>query len=117
METPPPITPSSANEDKTAAILAYITVIGFIIAIVLNGQKKTKLGGFHLRQALGIFLTALAGGLILAITVVGTVLIPVLWIGTLVFVIMGLISAAKGENKPVPLLGEKYQKWLGNAFD
>ena len=51
-----PNTPA-VPEDKTVAILAYITLIGFIIAIVLHGQKKTALGAFHLRQMLGIFLT------------------------------------------------------------
>jgi len=117
METPPPLPPTTASEDKTAAILAYITIIGFIIAIVLNGQKKTKLAGYHLRQALGIYLTATALAIVLAITVVGMIALPLLWIGTLVLVVLGLISAAKGETKPVPLLGEKYQKWLGTAFD
>ncbi len=41
------------GEDKTVAIVAYLTLIGFIIAIILNGQKKTALGAFHLRQMLG----------------------------------------------------------------
>jgi uncharacterized membrane protein len=34
----------------------------------------------------------------------------------LVLWIMGLISAIKGEMKPVPLMGPLYQKWFGNAF-
>ncbi len=43
---------------KTVAILSYCTLIGFIIALVLNGEQKNKseLGVFHIRQALGIFL-------------------------------------------------------------
>ena len=52
--TPQPTAP--VGEDKTVAILAYITLVGFIIAIVLHGQKKTALGTYHLRQALGLIL-------------------------------------------------------------
>ena len=39
-DTPPPA--PSAKEDTTVALLAYITIIGFIIAIVMHGNKKTQ---------------------------------------------------------------------------
>ena len=51
-DTPPPAAP--VKEDSTVAILSYITIIGFIVAIILHGNKKTSLGSFHLRQALGL---------------------------------------------------------------
>jgi uncharacterized membrane protein len=105
----PPAPPPAANEDKTVAILSYITLIGFIAAIVMNSSKKTQLGAFHLRQMLGLFLT----GLLAIIPIVGILVglcLLVLWI-------MGLISAIKGEMKPVPLLGPLYQKWFGTAFN
>jgi uncharacterized membrane protein len=100
---------AAASEDKTVAILSYITLIGFIIAIVMNSSKKTKLGAFHLRQSLGLFLTSF----LCIIPLLGLVIA----IGILVFWIMGLISAIKGEMKPLPLLGGMYQKWFGTAFD
>jgi len=100
---------TSATEDKTVAILSYITLIGFIVAIVMNSNKKTKLGSFHLRQVLGLFLT----GVLCIIPLLGLVIA----LGLFVFWIMGLISAIKGEMKPVPLLGAQYQKWFGTAFD
>jgi uncharacterized membrane protein len=53
---------------------------------------------------------------LLLIPVVGWVLIPFVMLAIFVFVIMGLIAAASGQQKPVPLLGEKYQKWFGNTF-
>jgi uncharacterized membrane protein len=114
---PPPAAPvgtavppaASVAEDKTVAIVSYLTLIGLIVAIVLNSNKKTKLGAFHLRQSLGLMLTLLV------------TIIPILgWILALaifVFWIMGLISATKGEMKPVPMLGSMYQKWFGTAFE
>ncbi len=114
----PPVTP--IPEDRTVAILSYITIIGFIIAIVMHGSKKTALGAFHLRQALGLFITGLAFGLcviVLAfIPILGWLAIIVGWVGLLVFVLMGLIAAASGQQKPVPVLGAHYQKWFANAF-
>jgi uncharacterized membrane protein len=113
--TPPPVSASapppvaSVSEDKTVAIVAYITLIGFIAAIVINSNKKTQLGAFHLRQMLGLFLT----GILCIIPLLGIV------IGLFLFVlwIMGLLAAIKGEMKPVPLLGGLYQKWFGTAFN
>ncbi len=115
----PPVTPVA--EDRTVAILAYITLIGFIIAIVMHSSKKTALGAFHLRQVLGLFVTGVAFGLsviVLAfIPILGWLAILLGWLSLLALVIMGLIAAASGQMKPVPVLGEKYQKWFANAFN
>ena len=122
MEQGTPITPTPAGaaEDKTVAILAYITLIGFIIAIVLHGQKKTALGAFHLRQMLGIFLTGVAAWIavmMLMFVVIGVFLAPVVWIMIFVLWIMGLIAAINGEQKPTLLLGKQYQEWFKGVFN
>jgi uncharacterized membrane protein len=110
--TPPPVT-----EDRTVAILGYITIIGFIVAIVINSGKKTKLGAYHLRQMLGLIISGLAGGLIGMIPFIGWLCLPIIWICLLVLWVIGLIGAINGQLKPVPVLGEPYQKWFGNAFE
>lgn len=121
--TPAPVSPPeiSAPEDKTVAIVSYLTLIGFIVAVVLHGNKKTKLGAYHLRQTLGLFVTGLACwvvNIMLAfIPVIGWLTIFVVWIGLIVLWVMGFISAASGQMKPVPLLGEHYQKWFGKTFE
>jgi uncharacterized membrane protein len=115
IDTPPTATP--VKEDTTVAILSYITIIGFIVAIILHGQKKTALGSYHLRQALGLFITAFAGGIVLAIIpVIGWILLPFFWLAILVLAIMGIIAAVNGNQKPLPVLGAKYQQWFGGAF-
>lgn len=117
MDNTPPLQPAAVAEDKTAAILSYITVIGFIIAIVLQGQKKTRLGAFHLRQSLGIYLTGVVAGLLVFIPIIGWVAMPVVGLALIVFWVMGLVAAAQGRMTPVPLIGEKIQDLLGVAFD
>ena len=118
---PTPQPPVQAGEDKTVAILAYITLVGFIIAIVLHGQKKTALGTYHLRQALGLIIAGVAlwiCGMILGVVTLGfgLLLMPLIGILLLVAVIMGIVAAANGEMKPSFLLGKKYEEWFKNAF-
>jgi uncharacterized membrane protein len=96
-------------------------LIGFIVAIVLHGNKKTKLGTYHLRQALGLLITAVAAwvlNVILAfIPIIGWLTILVVWLGLFALWLMGVIAAANGQRKPVPLLGQHYEKWFGNTFE
>jgi len=111
------------QEDKTAAIAAYITLIGFIIAIILHGNNKTKLGAYHLRQALGLIVTSVAVWIVVVflavipfIGIIFIVLAPLVWVGILVLVIMGIINAANGQEKPLPLVGHLFEKWFVSAF-
>jgi uncharacterized membrane protein len=115
-----PVSPAT-TEDKTVAILSYLTLIGFIVAIIIHSSKKTKLGAFHLRQALGLILTSIAVGVAATVCAfipfVGWIAAFAAWIGVIVLWVMGLVAAINGELKPMPVLGEAYQKWFGTAFD
>ncbi len=93
----------SSNAGKTVAIVSYLTLIGWIIALVLHLGNKTALGAFHLRQMLGLMLTAL---IFSVIPVVGWMLMLAL----LLFWALGLVSAIQGQKKPLPLIGDIYQQ-------
>ncbi|MDB4533697.1 hypothetical protein N9242_02415 [Vicingaceae bacterium] len=103
------------DKGKTVGILAYCTLIGFIIALVMNGDQnnKSELGTFHIRQALGIFLTGFCVGIasiILAfIPIIGWLAILGAQITLLIFWILGLVAAINSERKAVPVLGNFYQ--------
>lgn len=103
---------STVEEGKMTAIIAYITLIGLIIAFIMNNDKKNTFAAFHIRQALGLGLTSLALSMINIIPILGWLisLFGVLFI--FVLWIIGLIGAINGEKKMVPLLGEKYQEWF-----
>jgi uncharacterized membrane protein len=118
--SPQPSSSSPAVEDKTAAIVSYLTLLGFIAAIFIHNGNKTQLGAYHLRQTLGLFLTGIALGMISAILgripFVGWLLTLGLYLGFFVFWVLGLVSAINGQQKPVPVLGEHFQKWFATAF-
>lgn len=90
-------------DGKTKAIVAHITFIGWIIALIMNGQEKDEFAAFYIRQMLGLFLISLVGSFIPFLNFV-------VWVGVFVFWIMSLISAANGELKPLPIFGEKVQE-------
>jgi uncharacterized membrane protein len=110
-----------STEDKTAAILTYFGLLGFIIAIVLHSQKKTRIGAYHMRQSLGMMIAAVAlipVYFILAfIPFVGWALIPIIGICFFVFWIIGLVNGIQGKFKPIPVLGPLFVKMLGTTFD
>ncbi len=124
--------PITSDEDKTVAILAYITLIGFIIAIVQHSSNKTKLGAYHLRQVVGLMITGVAMSIVLvliSLPMLGMrtsdladyalfiyLISFVIWIGLLVCLIISIINAANGRLKPAPIFGRLFEKWLVNLF-
>ena len=112
---------SADTEDKTIAIVSYLALIGFIIAVILHGAKKTRLGAFHLRQALGLMLTSIAVAGVAAIFAfvpfIGWLAVLAAWFGIFALWVMGLVAAINGEQKPVALIGTHFQRWFGSSFD
>ena len=107
---------TSADDGKTIAIVSYLTVIGFIAAIIMHGNNKTSLGAYHLRQMLLLIVIGVGLGIISWIPFLGWLVWIVGFFGILVLWVFGLIAAANGEEKPMPLLGEKAQEWFATTF-
>lgn len=82
-------------DKKVTGILAYIGLIGWLIAYLAGDKEGAK---FHLNQALVLWIAELICAIIPCI---GWILEIVL----LVLAIMGIISAAKEEEKPLPIIG------------
>lgn len=94
---------------KVTGIVAYITWIGLIVAFCAGDKEGAK---FHLNQSLVIWLAEIVVGLVASvggyIPVVGFVislLAGICQIVLAVFWVMGLISAIKEEEKPLPIIG------------
>ena len=102
---------SSSYDPKIVGIVAYITLIGWIVALIMN-NPKTEYGSFHIRQSLGIMLLFLVSGFVMIVPILGVLAGRVGYIAALVLWIIGLVGAIQGEKKPVPLIGEKSQEWF-----
>ena len=102
------------EKGKTAAITSYILIIGVLIAMSMNsGEEKNSFASFHIRQALGLSLIFISLGLIISNFDSPMISIS-MWISLSVLWTYGIFSAINGETKPIPLLGNYFQKWLGN---
>lgn len=82
-------------DKRVTGIVAYITWIGLLIAILAGDREGAK---FHVNQALVICLFSLLG-IIPCIGWVWAIFMFVCWI-------MGLIAAINEEEKEVPLIGK-----------
>ncbi|CAM3523016.1 DUF4870 domain-containing protein [Aequorivita lipolytica] len=102
---------TTTDNGKTVAIIAYITLVGWIIALIMNNANKTALGSYHVRQALGIICVGVL--LIILVSFIGiSILTWIVQLAVLVFWVLGLVSAVQGEMKPVPVFGEQFQEWF-----
>ena len=93
------------SDGKNVAIIAHITIIGWIIALVMNTNNSNEFASFYIRQVLGIMLFAIV---LSWIPILGWLLGIVLF----VFWVMSLIYAIGGKQKEVPLIGSLFQDWF-----
>lgn len=98
---------------KATAITSYILGIGVFIAMSMNAETKNPYATFHIRQGLGLTLTFISLGLIVSNFDSLLISFP-MWIFISVLWTYGIFTAIKGETKPMPLLGNYFQKWLSN---
>jgi uncharacterized membrane protein len=94
-------------DKKTTGIVAYITLIGWLIAFLAGDKEGAK---FHLNQALVIMLSSIISGIISGIIgfipIIGAIISLVLGVFIFVCWIMGLVAACQGVEKEVPLIGK-----------
>ena len=103
-----------SEQGKTRAIIAHITLIGWIIALVQNNSEtKDEFASFYIRQMLGLICISI--GLAIVGAIIGMI-IPILGqllpLGAIAFWVMSLISATQGEKKPLPVVGDMFQDWF-----
>lgn len=97
---------SKPDNSHFIAIICYITVIGWIVALLMNQSNRSFFASFHIRQSLGIYLFSFLAVVPLLSQVVG-IIVLVLWI-------IGFVNAIQKQMKPVPVVGEYFQDWFKN---
>lgn len=104
---------NTVEKGKTTAITSYILIVGVFIAMSMNADDKNSFASFHIRQALGLSITFISLGLIISnfdnpmISISMWIFLSVLWT-------YGIFTAINGQIKPIPLLGNYFQKWFSN---
>jgi uncharacterized membrane protein len=100
------------DDSKLFALLAVLlSIIGFVIALI--AKKDNKYVMFYAKQSLVLFIAGIivkVATIILAITIVGIIFIPIVWILYAILWIFGIIYSLSGEMKEVPLIGKYARK-------
>lgn len=108
---------ADVEKNKVMGILAYL---GILWLVPLLAAKDSPFAKYHCNQGLVLFLASIAGWIVNIILGMVLVFIPVLgWIlmfllhfgliiAILVLAVMGIINAANGVCKPLPLIGNRF---------
>lgn len=106
--------PADVEKGKPIAVLMYFIAILFILPLVAD-DYKTPYCRFHANQVVVLWLSSIAVSILFSIgtALIFTIIIPIICyiagvvasIALFVFFIMGIVSAVKGENKPLPIIG------------
>ena len=91
---------SGDSQHKAFAIIGYIVPILFFIPMLSDEGKQSQFAMFHANQQLVLLI-----GWVIASFLTFLIIGLLLYIPLFIFMIMGLISAAGGTMKKLPLVG------------
>lgn len=105
------------DQSRTIAIVSYITLLGWIIALIMRQSERpqSEIARFHLRQALGINLIAFALSSIqyfLSVLYLGF-FGGILGFAVFILWLMGLLAAIQGRFRYIPFVG----RWFEETFN
>ena len=101
------------SNEKVFGVLGYIGIL-FLIPLLAG---KTKFARFHANQGIVLFIADVILGILIGITtgvlsllgvigwILGGIISGVLGLGIFILMIMGIVNAANGEMKPLPVIG------------
>lgn len=93
---------------RVKAIVAHLTILGWIIAFVVNSSNKEEYTSFYLRQALGLHIISFILSFIIKATpMIGWALQMILF----AFSLLSLVYAIQGQRKTIPF-GQYFQDWF-----
>ena len=96
------------DDSKLFAFLAILlSVIGFIIALIAKRDDKYVM--FYAKQSLILFITGIVAKvltILLAITIIGLIAVPVVWVIYIVVWVIALVNSLSGKEKETPIVGQ-----------
>jgi uncharacterized membrane protein len=100
----------SGGEVEEGKVYAIVGYLGILFLIPLLALPKNKFAQYHARQGMVLFFVELAVyivAMVLAMVTlgIGALLYPIASIVGIVWSVLGIINAANGEMKPLPLIG------------
>lgn len=99
----------NTTQSNNTAIVAYMTIIGSVIAIFMNQEEdRTEFGSFHIRQALGLFISFFLLGYFVGYANSWTAT-SAFYLFYFILWIYGFSGALQGKKRELPLIGSFFQ--------
>ncbi|MDF4204036.1 MULTISPECIES: hypothetical protein [Maribacter] len=96
---------------RTTAIIAYLTIVGAIIALSMNNEPQYRFARIHTRQAFGLHLM-FHGFAIFSSVWFNQYALYGLYLCYIVLWVYGFIGALSNKEQIVPIVGPYFQKWF-----
>lgn len=98
---------------KNIAIIAHLSIFGWVFALIKHREKPDPFTAFYIRQALGINLLGLASMFINKfLGGFGTPSSSIIAMAGFVFWIISMVGAASEKESLIPILGDYFQDWF-----
>lgn len=101
---PPPQPPQSGSSNTGMAVLAYLGIL--VVIPLVSDAKNDPFVKFHAKQGLVLLICEIVGWAILAIPLLGWVAGPIIELGSLIMIILGIINVVNGQMKELPIVGQ-----------
>lgn len=99
--------PNDIQQNKVMAILAYL---GILFLVPLLAAPQSPYARFHANQGLVLFIAdivlGILAGVCIFIPIAGFIISSLLSLGIFVLMILGIVNAASGKGKELPLIGK-----------
>ncbi len=112
MQAATPAASDGVSEHKLYAILGYILPILFFLPLIQESSKNNAFARFHANQQLILLLLwvgvqfVLSNVLYMVMSMGAYAIMPILNLAILVLAIMGIVHAAQGQMKELPVVGK-----------
>ena len=108
-DTTAEFTTEDIENNKVMAILAYISIL---FLIPLFAAKESKYARFHTNQGIILFIVSFVLGFITGfiglIPFIGMLISTVVNIVTFILMVIGIVNAATGKAKKLPVIGNLF---------
>jgi len=103
------------KEVQEGIVWAIIGYLGILFLVPLLAKKDNKFALYHAKQGLVLFIAEIVGWIVMVvlafIPIIGWIIDLLIWIFLLVLFIVGIVNAATGKYKPLPVIGQIAEKW------
>ena len=95
---------SDIERTRLLSALSYLSLLFVVVALLL--EPNSKFLRYHINQSIVLQIFGVVAALVAVIPVIGWIVGCVASVAAVVFLIMGIVRAYKGQAKDLPLIGK-----------